>query len=298
MAAYFHQNDPSHHMVTTSFWPSFPNMEFWSNPSYSDVDYADLHAYSLGLAGKRQLSGRLPRPNTLTMASNSAQIDGANHGQQSITPRGLVIHGPGEWTVRYWMKADNFSAACPYNTTGGMQRVRWMVDGGTYNGGKEGVVPSEKAGQDFICTSPGGSYDWKQFSSDKDRDGNAVPVTYRLVLADVSRTRSLFRSKTTAAEAIRLISRCRAGQPIRPGGAGDRSVRQHLDDEDTAWYNAAYSLLLGPGSPVGVNKKPLVRGETGLANDDQSSYNANLNATGRHLAAQRHLGRSQCWRYV
>ncbi len=45
MAKYFHQNDPSHHMVTTSFWSSFPNMEFWSNPLYADMDYVDLHAY-------------------------------------------------------------------------------------------------------------------------------------------------------------------------------------------------------------------------------------------------------------
>ena len=45
MAKYFHQNDPSHHMVTTSFWASFPNKEFWSNPLYADIDYVDLHAY-------------------------------------------------------------------------------------------------------------------------------------------------------------------------------------------------------------------------------------------------------------
>ncbi len=45
MAKYFHQNAPSHHMVTTSFWHSFPNGEFWSNPADADVDYADVHAY-------------------------------------------------------------------------------------------------------------------------------------------------------------------------------------------------------------------------------------------------------------
>jgi hypothetical protein len=41
-AGFDHPND---HLVTTSFWHSFPVKEFWANPQYSHVDYADLHAY-------------------------------------------------------------------------------------------------------------------------------------------------------------------------------------------------------------------------------------------------------------
>jgi len=37
--------DPSQHLVTTSFWHSFPVKEFWANPDYPDLDYADFHAY-------------------------------------------------------------------------------------------------------------------------------------------------------------------------------------------------------------------------------------------------------------
>ena len=46
---------PSRHMVTTSFWHSFPNLEFWSNPDYPDIDYADMHAYISTGGGRRQL---------------------------------------------------------------------------------------------------------------------------------------------------------------------------------------------------------------------------------------------------
>lgn len=40
-----HATDPNHHLATTSFWHSFPVSEFWGNPDYPDIDYADFHAY-------------------------------------------------------------------------------------------------------------------------------------------------------------------------------------------------------------------------------------------------------------
>lgn len=42
---------PNRHMVTTSFWHSFPGYSpktdygFWGNPKYPNIDYADVHAY-------------------------------------------------------------------------------------------------------------------------------------------------------------------------------------------------------------------------------------------------------------
>ena len=39
---YDHPND---HLVTTSFWHSFPVEKFWANPNYPNIDYADVHAY-------------------------------------------------------------------------------------------------------------------------------------------------------------------------------------------------------------------------------------------------------------
>jgi hypothetical protein len=45
-AKYMQQFAPNHHLVTTSFWHSFPNDEFWANLNYPNLDYADLHAYA------------------------------------------------------------------------------------------------------------------------------------------------------------------------------------------------------------------------------------------------------------
>ncbi len=36
---------PDDHLVTTSFWASFPGEQFWGSPDYPNVDYADVHAY-------------------------------------------------------------------------------------------------------------------------------------------------------------------------------------------------------------------------------------------------------------
>jgi hypothetical protein len=42
---YMHQFAPNAHMTSTSFWHSFPSVDFWANPAYSNVDFADIHAY-------------------------------------------------------------------------------------------------------------------------------------------------------------------------------------------------------------------------------------------------------------
>jgi hypothetical protein len=45
-AKYMHQFKPNDHLITTSFWHSFPRDEFWANPDFPHLDYADLHAYA------------------------------------------------------------------------------------------------------------------------------------------------------------------------------------------------------------------------------------------------------------
>ena len=37
---------PNSHLVTTSFWHSFPANAFWASENYPNIDYADLHAYN------------------------------------------------------------------------------------------------------------------------------------------------------------------------------------------------------------------------------------------------------------
>jgi hypothetical protein len=42
---YMHQFKPNDHLVSTSNWHSFPKDDFWANPDYPDVDFADYHRY-------------------------------------------------------------------------------------------------------------------------------------------------------------------------------------------------------------------------------------------------------------
>jgi hypothetical protein len=279
-ARFVHQNDPSRHMVTTSFWASFPNKEFWSNPKFSDVDYANIHAYiSTGWGVRANLlkEGRIEtNPAYIHTGSGSARLAGTDNDSQSITPRGVVIQGAGEWIVRYFMKAQSFSANCPHGSSGGMQRVTWKLDGGIYWGGKEGVVPSNQTGQSFLCTSPSGSFDWREFRSDRDRDGNTLPQDLRLILTDdqpheimIGIENSNGIGGTAWIDDIVLIS---------PSGKFV-DVLGHFEtipmDEDTAWYNYAYGSLWGGKSLAGAGM-PLVRGETGVDFRDRQEWNTDL----------------------
>ena len=42
---YMHQFGPNSHLVSTSFWHSFPKDQFWANAAYPDIDFADIHLY-------------------------------------------------------------------------------------------------------------------------------------------------------------------------------------------------------------------------------------------------------------
>jgi hypothetical protein len=280
MAKYFHQNDPAHHLVTTSFWASYPNKEFWSNPAYRDLDYADLHAYISTGWGLNAgfLGGSLveTRAGYVHSGNGSAKLVGNQGLSTTIVPRGLVIRGPGEWVVRYWMKAEGMSANCSYGSSGGMQRVRWQLDGGPYWGGKEGVVPGNGEGKDFLCTSPGGTYGWRQFNSTQDKDGNVLAASVRIVLSDsgphelnLLLENSNGTGGTAWVDDVEIVSPSGAVQPVI--GEFDQTAM----DEDTAWYNQAYGEVFGGGSQVGAHK-PLVRGETGVDFVGNQSYNPDL----------------------
>jgi len=42
---YMHQFKPNDHLVSTSMWHSFPKDDFWANPEYPNIDFADVHQY-------------------------------------------------------------------------------------------------------------------------------------------------------------------------------------------------------------------------------------------------------------
>lgn len=276
MGRYFRENDPSRHMVSTSFWAGFPNSEFWSNPEMSYIDYADIHAYistGWGLyAMKLNDSNRETNPSYVYAGTGSARINGSDNSSQEITPRGLVIQGQGEWVVRYWMKSEGFTANCSDGSSGGMQRVRWSIDGGKV----QGIAPANKDGRTSICTSPGGSYDWREFRSDKDRNGDSIPSSYRLILNDDkphTLSISIENERGTGGrvwiDEIHLIDP--SGKKVNVLGRFDPVPM----DEDTAWYNMAYGEVFGGGNGAGA-PKPLIRGETGIDSPNTQDWNRDL----------------------
>lgn len=282
MAQFFHQNDPSRHMVTTSFWHSFPNIEFWSNPLYKDIDYVDLHAYvSTGWPdGRASFISKFPLdtdPTNRFGSAASVRIDRTKWVSDSFTPGGIVLAEKGEWIIRYWMKAKNFQAICLLGGSGGMQRVRWSLDESTKSQGKEGVVPPPPDGETLACTSPGGSYAWSQFRSDRDWNGKLVQESSRLILTDQNPHELMLSIENYSSFAgtawisdVELVSP--SGKVVPVIGQFDPTSME----EDSAWYNAAYGLVFGGASPVGAHK-PLIRGEGAINQAGQDGYNPDLN---------------------
>ncbi len=263
MARYFDDHDPSQHMVTTSFWHSFPNPEFWSNSRFQAVDYADLHAYIT--TGWGTNASFVPpanldtRPEYQFQGKNSFHIPATQNVRDAINPRGLALQEPGEWIIRYWMKQENFSSKCGFGENGSNVRVFWQLDTGA-----KGIVPNNAEGKDFLCSSPAGTFDWREFSSTQDRNGRELPLTQRLVISDTmphALTLGVSNSAGSAGDAwianVELISPSGVRTPVL-GEFDNTSFAK-----DTAWLSAAYSQLWGAQSPVGAHK-PLVRGETGV----------------------------------
>lgn len=272
MAEYFDAHDPSQHMVTTSMWHSFPAAEFWANPQYQALDYADLHAYTTTNIDSD--TGNFPtalletRPPFVHSGERSLRIPATQKLNVSLTPRGLTLNEPGEWTIRYWLKASNFKSNCAFDSDGKMLRVRWMLDGGTFYGGTEGIVPSRADGKGFVCNSPDGTFDWLEVTSQQDRNNKEIPLEHRLVITDtLPHELLLFVQNSDGAggqawvDDVQIISPSGKQVPVL-GTFEERSFAQ-----DTAWYTAAYSLLWGATSPISVHK-PLVRGEAGMNSNE------------------------------
>jgi hypothetical protein len=275
-ARYIHEHDPNRHMVTTSNWHSFPVKEFWGNPAYPDLDYADLHAYISTGWGEYPIWGNGP-PSPLEFEDDPAYVRGGSgyslriNGSQytddaGVSPSRLTIRGAGEWIIRYEMKAESFTGSCSYGISDAMAgpRLVWMLDGGPYWGGRSNVVPATATGQDFLCSAPAGTYGWVSFDSIHTANGGMAPLSARLVIADdlahslyVGVKNSFGNGGTAWIDDIEIIA---------PDGtvlATNGSVELDSMHEDAALYTSAYSRLWGGKSPAGA-RMPLVRGEAGL----------------------------------
>jgi hypothetical protein len=278
-AKYMHAYDPQGHLVTTSNWHSFPITEFWGNPSYSEVDYADLHAYAC--CGTKYdgwpqwigppLSLRERADDLYGGTGHSVHILGAQQFYSAGgTWRSLAIRGAGEWRIRYAMKAQSFAGACPYGDPATLAgpRLSWSLDGGPYWGGRSNVVPPAESGQDYRCSAPAGTYAWRAFDSQHTASGAEAPLSARLIITDdlvhplsIGFQNSFGSSGEAWIDDVQLISP--NGEQVHLNGRFDLTRIDH----DTALLTTSYSLRCGGKSPSGPGK-PVTRGEVSIGDED------------------------------
>jgi uncharacterized repeat protein (TIGR01451 family) len=274
-AQHIHEHDPNCHMATTSNWHSFPVAEFWGNPVYSDLDYADLHAYISTGWGEYPVWGNGP-PSPLAFEADPAHVrGGTGHSLRvpgsekvhnaTVPPGRLAIHGQGEWIIRYWMKAQNFTGSCPYGDPDTMAgpRLMWVLDDGE-PGSRSGVVPNSPSGEGYRCSAPAGTYDWTQMDSVHTADGSEVPISARIVIADDLTHRLYVGVQNSFGSGGRAwIDDIEIVAPDGTVLATNGSMELDSMHQDAALYAAAYSLIWGGKSHAGA-RMPLVRGEGGL----------------------------------
>lgn len=276
---YMHAHDPHGHLVTTSNWHSFPIVEFWGNPAYSEVDYADVHAYTCCGTKYDAWSQNIGPPLSLEDGADyvyggtghSVRIPGAEQFYHAgATWRSLVIRGEGEWLIRYVMKAESFTGACPYGypaTLAGL-RLQWLLDGGPYWGGRSNVVPPAENGKNFVCSAPAGTYDWRAFDSQHTAGGAEAPLSARIVITDDlihSLSIGFHNSFGSGGEAwidnVELISP--GGERVHLNGQFDMTRIDH----DAALLATSYSLRFGGRSLSGPGK-PVTRGEVAIGDEE------------------------------
>jgi hypothetical protein len=91
---YMHAFAPDDHLVSTSFWHSFPRDEFWANAKYSHVDFADFHQYNS--EGDPAFADPAQGTYDLSMQIGAKQPDGA--GKPVIRGEAGFVSDSGEPT--------------------------------------------------------------------------------------------------------------------------------------------------------------------------------------------------------
>ncbi len=263
-ARYIHEHDPNRHMATTSFWHSFPMKDFWSNPAYPDLDYADLHAYiSTGWGAYPVIPDTPPAPLIYTDAADydgSGWSVGLQGGDQTYSANlwGLDIQGDGEWVLRYRLWLEGWSGSCDDGDHLSGPRLTWWMDG------RRNVVPPRDDGIEWRCSTPTSSTGWMLYDSDHTAEGALAPMEARIIISDglphhidIGVQNSYGSGGMAYFDAVELVAPDGTVLPINGG------IQLDPMHEDAALYTSAYSLLWGGGSPAGAGK-PLVRGEGGL----------------------------------
>ncbi|MDW8395418.1 MAG: DUF5060 domain-containing protein [Anaerolineae bacterium] len=275
---FMRQHNPHRQLTTTSHWHSFPMIEFWANPQYDGVDYADIHEYAC--CGNRYAGWAGTIGGALTLDTDpahdydgrggSVRIPGATwFNNAGDTPRSLAIRGQGEWVIRFKMKAQGFTGSCPYgapNTLAG-PRLLWILDNGQPNS-RSNVVPPAPSGQNFVCSAPAGTYGWRQFDSRYLADGvTSAPISARLVITDddlhhliIAFQNGFGTGGTAWIDDVELIAP--DGRKAYLNGTFDPTSIL----SDTAHLTAALSQQIGGRSLIGP-RKPVTRGEVAVGDD-------------------------------
>jgi hypothetical protein len=257
-ARYMHANEPSRHLVTTSFWHSFPTAQFWGSPAYADIDYADLHAYistGLGAYEWTEPSGTTLETDPAKTYSGSASAIRLAAGTQSGS-KGVAIRGRGDWQVSAMVRAENLTGVCPYGAPASLAGPQILVGLDVPN---TRVIPYAPGSPDnyWSCTSPAGSYDYRQIEG-------VIPVG-----DDNWHTLNLAFKTSYATQGTawfdNLEVRSPDGRLARVYGDGTFDDRERMD-RDSALYHETYSRLDGAQSVSGP-EKPVVRGEAGIDHD-------------------------------
>ena len=165
LAKYVKDNDPSQHLVTTSFWHSFPTREFWASSSYPSIGYADWHQY-IGLQSGSSLQYVYGWPNDAVLdktvyrsAPQSLHVTGVG-ADARVWGYAFAIVPNHTYTIRCYVRGQGLTATGSgagdpswiYPTVGIVFRDGWWSNDllPAYYPGKAG---------DFM-----GTYDWTLWS--------------------------------------------------------------------------------------------------------------------------------------
>jgi hypothetical protein len=270
---FMHTYDPHRHLVTTSNWHSFPITEFWGNPAYPEVDYADLHAYAC--CGTKYAGWANGIGSPLSLEDDADHVyGGEGHsvhipGAESFFDANritLAIRGKGEWLIRYKVKAESFIGTCPYGDPATLAgpRLGWTLDDGLSN-----VVPPVESGQDFVCSAPAGTHDWYTFDNQHTANGTEASLSARIIITDslvhslsIGFQNSFGSSGNAWVDNVDLISP--DGKRVHFNGEFDLSRIDH----DAALLTASYSQCYG-GRTLSGPGKPVTRGEVAFGSEDE-----------------------------
>ncbi|MEM7130838.1 MAG: hypothetical protein AAF702_31225 [Chloroflexota bacterium] len=132
---------PNKHLVSTSMWSTFPGSNFWNNPNYPNLDYADIHEY---LDGKTDVAAY---HNSLSLLYGARQPQGANkpliRGETGLSDE-VLADTQGIWLHNLvWSQIDS----------GGLIESYWYDTAHIYNQSRD-LRPIFKTYFDFIKTVP------------------------------------------------------------------------------------------------------------------------------------------------